>query len=67
MDALARFIKETERPAVGAAQRAFVSVDGLLRRLQGGDERLRAREGGEDGEDGGGDGLEVLVEELEWV
>ena len=67
VDALARLVEQAERPAVGASQRAAVAVDGLLRRLQGGDERLGAGEGGEDGEDGGGEGLEVLVEELEGV
>ena len=41
-----------------------MAVDGLLGGLERSDEGMRAGERGEHGEDGGRDGVEVLVEQL---
>lgn len=53
VDALARFVEEPQRPAVGAAEGAFVAVDRFLGALEGSYECMWTREGGEDGEDRG--------------
>ena len=42
VDALAGVVEEAEGPAVGAAERGRVSVDGFVDILEGGDERVRS-------------------------
>lgn len=61
---LTRLLEEAHGPAVRAADRAAVAVERLVRGLCGRDKCVGAREGGENGHDGGGDGEEVGVEEL---
>lgn len=56
-------VEQAKGPAVGAARGGGVAVEGFLEGEEGGYEGVRAGEGGEHREEGGGYGVEVVLEE----